>query len=37
VSLELFGQLTGAVDPDRREEVFRTEVDRVATWLGLTG
>lgn len=35
VSLELFGQLTGAVVPERRDEVFDVEVMRVADWLGL--
>jgi AcrR family transcriptional regulator len=35
VSLELFGQLTGAVAPDRREQVFEAEVQRAAGWLGL--
>ena len=35
VSLELFGQLTGAVVPERREEVFDVEVQRVAGWLAL--
>lgn len=35
VSLELFGQLTGAVLPERRERVFDAEVQRAAGWLGL--
>jgi AcrR family transcriptional regulator len=36
VSFELFGQLTGAVVPERRAEVFRVEAERAAGWLGLT-
>ena len=35
VSFELFGQLTGAVVPERRDEVFDVEVVRAAGWLGL--
>ena len=35
VSFELFGQLTGAVAPERRERVFDAEVHRVAVWLAL--
>lgn len=35
VSFELFGQLHGAVDPERRGEVFAAQVDRWAAWLGL--
>lgn len=36
VSFELFGQLTGAVAPERREAVFAVEARRAADWLGLT-
>ena len=36
VSFELFGQLTGAVAPERREAVFAAEAQRAAGWLGLT-
>jgi AcrR family transcriptional regulator len=35
VSLELFGQLTGAVVPERRDDVFDVEVVGAAGWLGL--
>jgi AcrR family transcriptional regulator len=35
VSFELFGQLTGAVLPEQREQVFDAEVERAAAWLGL--
>ncbi len=35
VSFELFGQLNGAVLPERRGEVFDAEVERAAAWLGL--
>lgn len=36
VSFELFGQLTGAVVPERREDVFAAQAQRAAGWLGLT-
>jgi len=35
VSFELFGQLHGTVDGERRGEVFAAEVDRWAAWLGV--
>ena len=35
VSFELFGQLTGAVQPEQREQVFGAEVEHAAAWLGL--
>ena len=35
VSFELFGQLEGAVAPERREEVFGAQAAAVAAWLGL--
>ncbi len=35
VSFEVFGQLTETVVPQRREEVFDAEVQRVGQWLGL--
>ena len=35
VSLELFGQLTGAVSPERRTEVFDAEARGAGAWLGL--
>ncbi|MFL6079568.1 MAG: hypothetical protein ACJ714_06535 [Ornithinibacter sp.] len=34
-SFELFGQLTGAVQPEQREQVLDAEVERAAAWLGL--
>ena len=36
VSFELFGQLVGAVAPERRADVFAVEARRAAGWLGLT-
>jgi AcrR family transcriptional regulator len=36
VSFELFGQLTGAVAPERRAQVFEAQVQRVAGLLGLS-
>ena len=36
VSFELFGQLTGAVDPERRSQVFEEEVRAAGGWLGLS-
>jgi hypothetical protein len=36
VSFELFGQLVGAVAPERRDDVFAAEAERAAGWLGLT-
>jgi AcrR family transcriptional regulator len=36
VSFEVFGQLTGAVVPERRREVFEVEVEHAGAWLGLT-
>ncbi len=36
VSFELFGQLTGAVAPERRQQVFECEVEAAGGWLGLT-
>jgi AcrR family transcriptional regulator len=35
VSFELFGQLTGAVEVERRDAVFDAQVQRAAVWLGL--
>jgi len=35
VSFEVFGQLTDTVLPQRREDVFDAEVQRVGQWLGL--
>lgn len=35
VSFELFGQLHGAVNAERRGEVFAAEVDRWAAWIGV--
>ncbi|MFL6152821.1 MAG: hypothetical protein ACJ72B_10620 [Ornithinibacter sp.] len=35
VSFERFGQLTGAVQPEQREQVLDAEVERAAAWLGL--
>jgi AcrR family transcriptional regulator len=36
VSFELFGHLSGAVEPERRSAVFTAEAQQAAAWLGLS-